>query len=55
MVLIDLLQVCLAPAPYIEPGRHDTASSFHDRTGRGGEMNRLEALVAVATSETGPR
>ncbi|KIV81961.1 hypothetical protein PV11_04107 [Exophiala sideris] len=47
--------VCLAPAPYIEPGRHDTTSSFHDRAGRGGDMNRLEALVAVATSENGPR
>lgn len=54
-MLTDLLQVCLAPAPYIEPGRHDTASSFHDRAGRGNDMNRLEALVAVATSEGGPR
>ncbi|KAI1612363.1 Cys2His2 zinc finger developmental/cell cycle regulator [Exophiala viscosa] len=47
--------VCLAPAPYIEPGRQDTAPSFHDRASRGSDMNRLEALVAVATSENGPR
>ncbi|KAJ9504109.1 Up in starvation [Exophiala xenobiotica] len=43
-------QVCLAPAPYIEPTRHEISSSFADRAGRGGELNRLEALVAVATS-----
>ncbi|KAK5275396.1 Up in starvation [Exophiala xenobiotica] len=42
--------VCLAPAPYIEPTRHEISSSFADRVGRGGELNRLEALVAVATS-----
>ncbi|KAJ9631290.1 biofilm and cell wall regulator 1 [Exophiala oligosperma] len=42
--------VCLAPAAYIENNRHRTSSSFGDRTGRGGDLNRLEALVAVATS-----
>ncbi|KIW11182.1 biofilm and cell wall regulator 1 [Exophiala spinifera] len=42
--------VCLAPAAYIENSRHSGSSSFGDRSGRGGELNRLEALVAVATS-----
>ncbi|KAH0835306.1 hypothetical protein AYO21_01529 [Fonsecaea monophora] len=42
--------VCLAPAPYIEQSRHQNTTSFGDRNGTGGGMNRLEALVAVATS-----
>lgn len=51
-----LQQVCLAPSPYIEDNRHQRAASFNDRSGGGGEMNRLEALVAVATSgENGAR
>jgi hypothetical protein len=54
--LTNLLQVCLAPSPYIDSGRHQNMVSFGDRSGTGGEMNRLEALVAVATSgENGPR
>ncbi|EXJ67063.1 uncharacterized protein A1O5_09709 [Cladophialophora psammophila CBS 110553] len=43
--------VCLAPAPYLEQGRHRNSASFGNRNGGGGGMNRLEALVAVATSE----
>ncbi len=54
--LTNSLQVCLAPSPYIDSGRHQNMTSFGDRAGTGGEMNRLEALVAVATSgENGPR
>ncbi|KIX06906.1 uncharacterized protein Z518_04882 [Rhinocladiella mackenziei CBS 650.93] len=48
--------VCLAPAPYIETTRHQNTTSYHERGGTGSEMNRLEALVAVATSgENGAR
>lgn len=50
LAFTDLIQVCLVPAAYIENSRHRASSSFGDRTGRGGELNRLEALVAVATS-----
>ncbi|EXJ85792.1 hypothetical protein A1O1_06160 [Capronia coronata CBS 617.96] len=42
--------VCLAPSPYIGATRHQHSASFGGRSS-GGEMNRLEALVAVATSE----
>ncbi|KAJ9604080.1 Up in starvation [Cladophialophora chaetospira] len=48
--------VCLVPPQYVDPGRHQHLSSFGDGSGHGGEMNRLEALVAVATSgENGAR
>ncbi|KAK5057545.1 hypothetical protein LTR84_011545 [Exophiala bonariae] len=48
--------VCLAPSPYIEDSRHQRTVSFNERGAGGGEMNRLEALVAVATSgENGSR
>ncbi|OCT47398.1 C2H2 transcription factor [Cladophialophora carrionii] len=47
---VTLLQACLVPAPFIEPGHHQHPMSFGGRSGHGGEMNRLEALVAVATS-----
>ncbi|KAL2415414.1 C2H2 finger domain transcription factor dvrA [Exophiala dermatitidis] len=44
--------VCLAPPPNLEAAYRQNATSFGSRTdGGGGGMNRLEALVAVATSE----
>lgn len=43
-------QACLAPATYMDTGRHQRTSSFGGRGVHGGEMNRLDALVAVATS-----
>ncbi|KIV96797.1 biofilm and cell wall regulator 1 [Exophiala mesophila] len=41
---------CLAPPAYMDSARHQRNSSFGSRGAHGGEMNRLDALVAVATS-----
>ena len=46
---LNVVQVCLN-GPYSETGHHQRAMSFGDRSTHGGQMNRLEALVAVATS-----
>lgn len=43
-------QACVAPPTYMDTGRHQRTSSFGGRGVHGGEMNRLDALVAVATS-----
>jgi hypothetical protein len=36
--------------PYADRSARERTTSFGERSTNGGEMNRLEALVAVATS-----
>jgi hypothetical protein len=35
---------------FVDRAQRDRATSFGERSSSGGDMNRLEALVAVATS-----